>query len=940
MRSGGHGDLGGTTLPAAVAAREQHPFVGRDRELAVLAQRLAVAATGRPQLVALGGEPGVGKTRLARRFARQAHDDGAVVLFGRCDEDPLERYQPFVEALRDRLTSAGRDTYTRLPTDAGLLGRLLPELRAQLPPVPELVAVDAETERFRLFEAVTNALRSTGGGAPVVFVLDDLHWADQPTLLLLRHVLRTASPLPVLVVATYRDTDIGRGHPLSDLLADLRRDEGLTHRVAVDGLDDDAVLALLERLAGHELPAATRDLARELRRITGGNAFFIREIVAHFVEIGALQRNEDGRWEVVDLDDVGGIPDGVREVVLRRVGRLSSEAQRALVHASVVGRDFDVALLATVVDIDETELVELLDEALAARLLVETAGAVDRLAFAHAIVRETLYSTVSLSRRVRLHRAVGEALEARTDGRRQLADLARHFAHAPDEEARAKALVYAREAGDEAMAMLAYENAASAYANAVRILDQLDRGDDDARLSLLLLLGNAHIMASQRDGARRAYRDAAEVARRVRSADALTDAALGFAGMFGNPGEPDPETCRLLEEALAIETEPTARAELLTRLGNELIHSPDAHRRALEIFDEAVQSASAVPATPALVTARWYRRLLAARPFDPAERVALAQDTRALAESLDDPTARLAAYGWLLIDHLEAGAIGDARHDIDAYGALVQQERMPYRRGFPRLWRGTLALLEGRLDDAEVLSQEALAAAAEGDTDVDPMFFTNWSGQLFALRLLEGRAAELREAIEMVVAAKPGLLAWRAALAVLCAETGDHERAAELYRELTSPSLSTLPVDGLWPFTMCLLAEVALHLDDRARFDEFEALLRPWADRHVVVAYAAFSYGPVALRLGALAIGRGDLDQAERDLRQALDASRSMGAWPWVATVELAMAELAAQRGDAARARSLRTSVMAAAKANAWGGLTRPTAAAPVPRRRAPVSPW
>jgi tetratricopeptide (TPR) repeat protein len=365
------------------------------------------------------------------------------------------------------------------------------------------------------------------------------------------------------------------------------------------------------------------------------------------------------------------------------------------------------------------------------------------------------------------------------------------------------------------------------------------------------------------------------------------------------------------------------------------------------LFDEAVSAAEESGDGAALALARWNRRLLIGRPASPAERIALGEETLRLAIELGDAASLLSAYGWLLVDHLEAGRTADARDDIDAYGALVQQLRMPYRRGFPTLWRGTLALLEGRVDDAEALTQESLVVAGDdgGGVAVDPMFFTNWSGQLFALRALEGRLADLRESVEMVVASKPGLLAWRVALAYLYEAIGERDRAEALYREIVGPPLETLPVDGLWLFTTCLLAELAVRLDDTEHLAEIEQLLRPCADRTVIVAYAAFSFGPVALRLGMLATKLDEHERAERDLRNAIEQSRASSAWPWVAAAELELAELYEvrhQSGDRERARALRHAVAEAARENGWLGLLRraPSAPPPAPAKPTPISPW
>ncbi|HEV8628500.1 MAG TPA: adenylate/guanylate cyclase domain-containing protein, partial [Acidimicrobiia bacterium] len=214
-------------------------FVGRDEELERLGRLWKDATSGERRVAALAGEPGIGKTRLAVALAAAVRDLGGVVLAGRCDEDLGVPYQPFVEALRHYVTRAPERRLGRHP---GELARLLPDLAQFVDGLPEPLRSDPETERYRLFDAVAAWLSDLSAEAPVLLVLDDLHWAAKPTLQLLRHVLRFSEPLRLLVVATYRDSDIGRGHPLGDLLAELRRD-GQVERLALSGLDAAGVAA-------------------------------------------------------------------------------------------------------------------------------------------------------------------------------------------------------------------------------------------------------------------------------------------------------------------------------------------------------------------------------------------------------------------------------------------------------------------------------------------------------------------------------------------------------------------------------------------------------------------------------------------------------------------------------------------------------------------------
>jgi tetratricopeptide (TPR) repeat protein len=925
-----------------LATLDTHPFVGRDVELLAIEERWRAAVEGRPQLVVLAGEPGIGKTRIARRFARIAHDGGAGVLFGRCDEEPLERYQPFVEAMRGLLTDTSASAL-HVPGDASLLVRVLPELADRFESTGSIEMNDPETERYRLFEAFAAVLRSAAAARPTLIVLDDLQWADQPTLLLLRHVIRQAPPLRLMALGTFRDTDVGRGHPLAELLADLHRDESLLRRVDVRGLDVPAVEDLLAEMAEHDMDAGGRALARALWRSTSGNSFFIRETVQHLVDSGVLVQDASGRWiSHYDISDMP-IPEGVREVVQRRVGRLGDDVQRTLVHAAVIGRNFDVELLASIVELEEARVVDHLETALQAQLVVEVPDVVDEYTFAHALVRETLYSTVSLSRRVRLHRTVGEALEARGGEAPPYAALARHFAAAPDGEGRAQALDYARRAAAEAMDALAYEAAVAHYRRAISVLD--DDGDDASgpRGELLLALGRAQQLAGRVEHARETFRRATDLARgTVGPSPLLADAALGFAGVWGDPGNPNPETVGLLTEALdrLAEDDLARRARLLTRLSAELCFSPRSHRQAIALGEEAVLVAERSDDLRALTDARWQHRSMLAQPTDPARREELG---RALLEqnmTAGSADGVMAAHGWLLLDHLEGGRVAEALEDIDAYATLLERLRLPFRQWYPTLWRGTVAMLEGRLDEAETRNGEAIAIAGDG---ADAMLVTNWSAQLFGLRLLQGRVGELISSLETVVQDRPGILAWRAALALAYEEIGDRDRARVLYDDVVGPGLASLPYDMVWSVTCCFLTEMAVALGDRERCEELAALLRPFASLEVVGAYGAFCFGPVALRLGMLARVLGDHADAESFLRQALDHSTAMGARPWVVAARLELATLEEEMGRpgaAPAARQARADALAEAEAGGWGFFVRRAKAAAQPTRAAPVSPW
>ena len=475
-------ELGGTRLgmplPASLLATAAVDFVGREGELGQMQDVWQHAKDGRHQLVLVAGEPGIGKTRLSLEFARSGAAEGTTVLMGYCDEENLVPYQPFVECL---------SWYFRHCPEVELRGQLavigggcelapfVPELRNRIPDLPSPLPMDPEGQRYRLFEAVAGMFAVASRTRPMLLLFDDLHWADRPTLLLLRHVMRSAHMASFAIVATYRESELDRTHPLAEMLITLRRERAIT-RVALRGLKITCVKALVNSIVG---PNAPSQLSQVVMDSTDGNPFFATEMLQHLKETGAIARVSGMTERTIEIGDLG-LSEGIKEVIGQRLSRLSEACNRLLSIASVIGREFDATLLEAIADLPGSEPLDAIEEATRAQLISESQEVSGRFEFMHALIRETLYSELSSPRRVRLHRRVADAIERLTQNMPNppLAELAYHFSQAASAGAIDKAVDYAIRAGDRAADGLAHEQAARLFDLALHSLELRPTGPE------------------------------------------------------------------------------------------------------------------------------------------------------------------------------------------------------------------------------------------------------------------------------------------------------------------------------------------------------------------------------------------------------------------------------------------------------------------------------
>jgi DNA-binding SARP family transcriptional activator/tetratricopeptide (TPR) repeat protein len=920
------GDAPGPAAPARVekvpvvawpvplaAALDRHALVGRARELDLLEECWGEAITGASRLVLLAGDAGIGKTRLAAELGRRARDDGALVLYGRFDEEALAPYQPLVEMVRGWSSGASLEPLReRLGVRAAELGILFGEFGP--PPAdhagPASRGNGADGRRLRFFDAVAALLGEIGAQAPLVLVFDDLHWADRPTLQLLKHLVRAPQPGRALLLGTYRDAEIEAGHPLHELVGDIRR-EGLLNRLELPGLDEPEVAELVVALG---VPAAEPAFVHALHGETEGNPFFIEEVVRH------LRESEQELRADVSLTEAG-VPDGVREVTGRRLRRLCPESRQALQVAAVIGREFDYDVLAAVAPLGDDALIAAMEEGVEARVLRE-AGRVGRYAFTHALVRATLYDGLSQLRRARMHGRVGEAISQLrgADLDPHLPQLAHHFAQAAPVEQPERAIEFALAAARRADRLLAWEEAAQHYRAALRARELAGVHEDLVRGELLLALGASEDRAGLEEEARGTFEAAAATARALGDAPLLGRAALGFAGQWSVLGRVDETRLELLEEALAALGDDASplRARLLARVALELYYSGDPERR-MALSEEAVDLARALGDPRTLAACLDARHYALWRPENVNERLEVAAELRRVAEETGDPELELEGAGWTVVDLLELGDVQGADVQIAAASKLAEALQRPIWLWWTSLLRCARAQLLGQFDEAERLADATLEVGRHGQAE---NAVNAYAQAMFNIRREQGRLQEVEPSVRRFIELYPALVAWRAALALLLVELGRMDEARAEFETLAVGGFDDLPRDANWLIGVTLLAEVCGALGDGARAEALYALLEPYAGRNVVVGRAATCNGAASRLLGILAAAMRAWELAEGHFISALEMHERMGARPWIARTQLAYAEMLLtrrQRGDKARARELLSDAVLIADALGMG---------------------
>ncbi len=901
--------------PARLAAAARSSFVGRRGEQARLDALLSGADAGDARVVLVGGEAGVGKTVLVARLALEAEARSAVVLYGRCKEEIGGPYEPWVEALDHLVVATGGAVLDELaPVALPELGRLVPAV-AERHPASAPPAGDPETQRYLLFGAVTSLLAALAREATVVLVLDDLHWADRPTLQLLQHVVSHGRGR-LLVVGTFRDTEVVAGAPLGDTLASLRREPSV-ERLTLTGLDEVDTVALIEDIAGYDLDAAETAFAANLRQETQGNPFFTVEVLRHLAETGALNADERGRWQAGDLLATAGLPESVREVVAQRVARLGPDVEDALRTAAVIGERFGLETLGRALSVDLDQVLDTLDVAERATLVVP--AGYDQFRFSHALIGHTLYRTLPSAQRGRRHRQVAEALEASVDGA-PASELARHWVSAVPRDM-GRAVRYARQAGDQALTALAPLEALRWYEEARRFLDEQRGADPHERAAVLVGLGTAQRRTGD-PSSRQTLLDAAHLASEIDDHDLLVAAALANNRGFAAPlSSVDGERVGVLESALDAvgERDSAERARLLSALASELEFGDATRRQALT--DEALAVARRVNDPGTLVEILNARCGAIWHPDTVDERAAAAAEARAIAERIGDPGGAFWATTRQASTAIERG-------DLALFDAcLAEKTRLAAEIGDPLFrwlasWQvGFRRILAGDLDGADEAVATAYALGSEaGQPDALIVFVAQAAGVLVHRGRFEDLVAALRALLEQTSFRDEGI---EASLARSLIEIGQDAEALPLVERAAARRFE-LQNDSQWLGRTFLWADVVGRLGAVEWAPILRERLAPYADQ--VLFSGTLVIGPVALSLALLDTATGDYEQAEAYFEQAMTLAHQIEGPFSIAEISIEWAVMRLARraaGDTGAARGSLQAALTIAKAHGYAALER-----------------
>lgn len=906
-------NLGGQTQRNPLDRLAGGVFVGRRAEMERLKRAFNESAGGVGRIVALVGEAGVGKSRTATELATYASLRGARVLTGKCPGGvSCPAYRPWTRILARYVDEVGeRAAMADLGSIAPEVASMSEELGQRLPSAAAPTSLEPDRARFRLFDGLASFFAKAAERRPLVLLLEDLHWADRDTLELLEFLVDEVAEASLLIVATWRASEVVKDSPLEKAGLALRRGTA-NEELPLRGLTEEEVGELVRAVIGGEVPAP---LVSRLHDDTGGNPFFVEEVLRSLTEQGLFDEQGASSRLLLDLATLP-VPRGVSSVLSARVARLSADCRSLLATASVVGREFDITELASLLQEEQAIVAERVAEAVAARVVRSVRGSVARYRFEHALGREVLYSELDAGDVHTLHKGIAQRLEA-SGGPSDYAEIAHHYHRTALAGGAEKAAEFSIRAAARSTAKLAYEEAVYHYSRAREVWSARSSPDELGECQLLLDLGHAHHCAGHGAEASLTFAAAGDLARSLverqepEGVELLGKAAFGIGDLWGVSGLVDQAMVARLEEALGhMDGDSALRAKLLSRLGVALYWSDRVAERE-RLTREGLEMARRCKDTAAEAYALAARRFAIWSPDNLQEQLGLAHELVEIGERTQHLEGTMGGRFWLIIDLLGTGDFPGAAREIDTYLRYAEESRQPFFRWYATVACAMRAFVCGDLAGSERLAGEALTIGQRGQVSDAEQFF---GLQALQIAYVRGEAAALAPYVIEFVAKFPGIPAWRAVLAALYADGGREEDAKRELDTLFDGDFAHLPQDCNLLVACTFMIEACVRVGDAPRALKVAALLEPFADQHVVVANAAGYFGPVAYFLGVADAAAGNDEPAERRLRAAAAEARRIGAPIAALRAELALAELLAARNATLAADEIRQLAEAAAK--------------------------
>jgi DNA-binding winged helix-turn-helix (wHTH) protein/tetratricopeptide (TPR) repeat protein len=856
----------------------QPAFVGRQQVLARFEDAFGDVEARRGRTVLLSGEAGIGKTRTAEEAARLARERGWCVVWGRCVEgEGAPAFWPWVQAVRTLVGLEVPSAALRiLGSGAPEIARMIPELRDDLPDLPDAPAVDDRTARFLLFDSIAGFLSRVAGSRSLLLILDDMHRADLPSILLFEFLTREIQHERILLLGTYREGELHAEEGRSEPMARIVREPG-TISIGLEGLTVDEIRELVEVYTRRE---PSEPVVDGLRGNTNGNPFFLTQLL--------ILLESDGRLSEVESEHALGLllPRRVQDAIIRQVEGLPKTCRDLLDLAAVVGREFSVEVLRLAARRSRERILADLDAAERTGIVVPQAEGIGFYRFVHVLVRDALYQAQEGRARARAHARVGRAIERLSAGApgADSAILAHHFVEAVSVGEAERALRYAALAGEWACRRVAFEQASSYFQASLRLLAIVDPRNDAKRCEMLIALGDAQTKAGDRGAATQTFKAVAQLAGASDLPDKLAEAALRYAPDFLaiETGVYDPDLVELLEAALqAIGSQNNAlRARLEARLAVALHWCDERSNERDDLCANAYELTNLItePAVSQYVnTACTFASLTIDSLIDFADLAG------SLSGSSREEPLNLLQHLLRITSLLLSGRIREVEEEIETFTLLAEELRQPQSVWYADLLRATTALMAGRYREAHDARERY---RARGLRVKDQNAVHSYMLQSVLASIDTGGFEEQGGIFEDMTSRFPRVAAWRAGLALFYSEVGQLDRAREEIDLLLGDRVFDHPKRITWFGTMGAVSFVASALGDRALAQQAHNALQPYATRMLVIGFCSFCWGSVDHLLAVLLTTLGRWEDAEAKFESAIHACSATGARPCLARAQ------------------------------------------------------